>query len=273
MKKNTITNPNRRRGVLAAIATVALAVACTGIGFAYSFLRDLWHEQCVIADLATQVRINDGRMVRADVITREFGLRNGANLALIDFAEKRRATLKKIPNLRNIVVRRRLPDGLEIEIEERSACVRVGVKGSRTSSNRVADSEGVVFSCALASTGLLPVIREPASQTTRIGNVLGTRSLAALRLIEICGEKFTDLGVREADVSNSDYILLTLGDYSRAKVAWEGMDNPSPSNTANLIKQLRHLSQAIASRVGAGVRVWNATQDGHIFADTQKGFL
>jgi hypothetical protein len=51
------------------------------------------------------------------------------------------------------------------------------------------------------------------------------------------------------------------------------MDNPSPSNTANLIKQLRHLSQAISSRIGAGVRIWNATQPGQIYADTQKGFL
>ena len=272
MKPNKISS-NKRISAIAVAGIVVTAAVMIAVVVGFEKLRGIWLEQCIVHDLSEQGSVTSGKMVKGDVITGEFGLTNGANLALIDFAEKRRATLKKIPNLRNIVVRRRLPDGLEIEIEERSACGRVGVKGSRTSSNRVADSEGVVFSCALASTGLLPVIREPASQTTRIGNVLGNRSLAALRLIEICGEKFTDLGVREADVSNSDYILLTLGDYSRAKVAWEGMDNPSPSNTANLIKQLRHLSQAIASRVGAGVRVWNATQDGHIFADTQKGFL
>lgn len=273
MKKNVISNPNRKRGILTAIALTVLIAVCIGIGFAYSYLRALWLEQCVLSDVAAQVEINDGRMVRADVIIREFGLRKGANLALIDFAEKRRAALKKIPNLRNITIRRQLPDRVKIKIEERLPVIRVGIKSSRTSANRVADSEGVVFPCALSSTRLLPIIREPASAPTKHGETLGTRSLAALRLIEIGRDKFPDLAITEADVTRKDYIMLTLGNYSRVKIAWEGMDEPSPAATANLIKQLQHLSQTISSRIGDGTRIWNATQSGRIYADTQKGFL
>ena len=273
MKENKIESSGRGRRIVALAGVVVFFALITGLAFAYGSLRDVWLEQCVVRDASKQVSITDGRMVRADVVAERFGLRNGANLALIDFEAKRRETLKKIPNIREISVARHLPDRVEITVEERVPVVRLNIKGRKGDSGRVADTEGVVF-ISSAGTQMLPTIREGAAPGTQKGQVLSGRALAALRLIETCREKFRELAVVEADVSRPDYITIVLGsDYSTAKVAWDGMDDPTEATMPALERQLRHLTEAIAGRVDTGIRVWDVTQPGKVYGDTQKGFL
>ena len=273
MKQNKISNSDRKRAVKTAAFCALLAAAAVGLCVAYGRLHALWLEQCVITDFASQVSITDGRMVRSDVVASEFGLRNGANLACIDFEERRRALLKKIPNLREVTIVRHLPDRVDISIEERVPVVRLGIRGQNRDSGRVADSEGVVF-ISSNGTQTLPLIREAAEPGTPKGGTLGGLALAALKLIETCRSGFRELGVIEADVSKTDYITIVLAnDYTRAKIAWEGMDSPSEATQPNLTKQLRHLSEAISSRVDPQIREWDATQPGYVYGNTQKGFL
>ena len=41
------------------------------------------------------------------------------------------------------------------------------------------------------------------------------------------------------DISKPDYVSATLGrSYSTAKIAWEGMDDPSPASRAELARRL-----------------------------------
>ena len=51
------------------------------------------------------------------------------------------------------------------------------------------------------------------------------------------------------------------------------MDDPSDATQKNLVKQLEHLTKAYTSHIDDGIRVWNATQPGKVYGDTQKGFL
>ena len=273
MKANTIKNPNRSRTAVAAVVVVLAVVVLVAIAIAYDRLHTTWLEQCVITDVASQVSITDGRMVRADVIAYEFGLKNGANLALIDFDAKRRDILKKIPNIRSITVSRRLPNRVEITVEERVPVVRLGVKGQKKDSGRVADTDGVVF-ISSSGTQMLPLIREATSPGTAKGQRLSGPALAALMLLETCRDQFRELNVIEADISKPDCIVAVLGtDYSQAKVDWPGRDNPTEATKDALIERLANLSKSYTSRVDNGIRVWDATQPGVCFGNTQKGSL
>lgn len=278
MKTNRIRHSGRRRGlVLAALAALLLVAA--GLTLGYDRLRDIWLEQCVIHDTDRQVAVASGRMVKADVIAMNLGLTNGANLATIDFAEKRAALLQKVPNLRDVRIRRFLPDRVDVTIEEREPIARVSLRGKKTETAKVADAEGVVFVCA-RGTRLLPVICEKSAPGTAVGHRLEGRAQAALRLICACHDpSLQEIGVLDMDVSHPDWLLATINtgaSYAQLKIAWEGMDAPeTPESRASLIRQLTHLRDAIRTHVGDGAVIWNATdcsRPGRIYADT-KGKL
>ncbi|MBR1920816.1 MAG: FtsQ-type POTRA domain-containing protein [Kiritimatiellae bacterium] len=272
MKENTTKNKGGKR-LLVGAGAVVLVAAAVALAVAYGRLRDLWLEQCVITDPASQVSITDGKMVRADVVAYEFGLRRGVNLATIDFDRKRADILKKIPNIRSISVARRLPNRVEISVEERVPLVRLGLKGQKNDVGRVADAEGVVF-ISSNGTQTLPVIRESAAPGTPKGGRLSGRARAALLLLMTCRERFRELGVIEVDVSKPDYLVAVLADdYSTAKIAWDGMDDLGEASLPDLVKQLGYLSAAYGARVDNSIRVWDATQPGKVYGNTQKGFL
>jgi len=259
MKENKIKSSNGGRRILIVLGIIVCIAAIIGLAVAYNRLRDIWLEQCVITDFASQVSITDGKMVRSDIIAYEFGLRNGANLALIDFDEKRRETMKKIPNIRDISIARHLPDKVTITVEERVPIVRLGIKGKKTDTGRVADTEGVVF-ISSNGTQMLPIIQEAAAPGTAKGCKLSGHALAALKLLETCREQFRELSVVAADISAPDYIAIVLGnDYSVAHVYWDGMDEPSDATMPNMITQLKGLAEAYSARVDDSIRVWNAT--------------
>ena len=269
MKANTIKQSGHKKliAIIAAIVVIALVV---GIAIGYEKLADLYYEQCVITDVSEQVEITSGKMVKPDVIAENMGIRKGANLAKIDFAAKREEILRKIPTIRSISVTRRLPDKVYIVAEERTPIAKMGVRGQRRVTGRVVDTEGMVFLCQ-RGTQLLPTISEPLPPGTQPGNKIKGRTLAALQLIETCRERgFSELAVQDVDVSKPDYLLATLGDYSRLKISWEGMDNPSAKSRQDLEGRLSLLTLTIRSRVGTGARTWNATMPGNIFADTQE---
>ena len=272
MKANRIESERRPRGpvVVAAIVFVALLVA--GALFGFGKLRDIYLEQCVITDMASQVSITSGKMVKADVLAENLGLRVGANLALIDFERKREEALRRIPTLRSISISRRLPDKVVVVAEERTPIAKMGLKGKRGLTGRVVAVEGVVFPC-MRGTLLLPTIIEPQAPGTAIGCELKGRALAALRLLVTCREpRFMELGVQDVDISRPDYLLATIGsNYSKVKIAWEGMDgNSSPQADADLEWRLSKLREVIRSGAAGPVRLWNATMPDRIFADPER---
>lgn len=275
--KNTRNERNSsRKSAIVALSVLVFCALVVGLLFGYRALRDLWLDQCVIRDFERQVSISDGKMVKADVLARELTLTNGANLATINFSEKRREILAKVPNLREISISRRLPDRVVVNIEEREPVARVNLRGQRRESGKVVDAEGVVFTCQ-RGTRSLPVIREPSKPGTQAGGRLKERGLAALQLIDACREiEFQDFGILEIDISKPDYLLVTLGGtYSRIKLAWEGMDERTVASKKSLVRQLSHLKDAMRSHVGDGAVIWNATdfsKPGRIYADT-KGNL
>lgn len=272
MKANRIEAGRRPRGpvVVAALVVVFAVAAAAVLGFGR--LRDTYLEQCVISDMAEQVSITSGKMVKPDVLAENLGLKVGANLALIDFAERREETLRRIPTLRAISITRRLPDKVTVVAEERTPIAKMGLRGRRGLTGRVVDAEGMVFPC-MRGTQLLPTIIEAQAPGTAVGSRLKGRAQAALRLIVACREpEFLELGVQDVDISLPDYLLATIGaSYAKVKIAWEGMDGaPSANASASLHGRLSKLLKAIRSGAAGQVRLWNATLPDRIFADPER---
>ena len=266
------TNRIERKGRMPIVVTAIVALALLGIGTAvcYDKLKALYLEQCVVTDMAEQVSVTSGKMVKADVIAENLGLRKGANLAMIDFSEKRRELLAKVPNLKSIRISRQLPDKVTVVAEERTPIARLGLSKALDPSGRVVDEEGMVFVWQ-RGTQTLPIIRESKAPGTARGTIIQGRTLAALHLVEACREaELLELGLLEVDTSKHDFLLATLGNYSKLKILWTGMDDPTPESGADLRKRLTQLRDAIRSKVVPNAVIWNATIPDRIFLDTQE---
>ena len=269
MKATKIERPNHT-GLIVATGIVILAAFGVGSVLGYEKLRSICLEQCIVTDMASQVEISAGKMIHPSIVAEELGLRTGANLALIDFSEKRKQLLAKVPNLRDVRISRRLPDKVTVITEERVPVARMGLKGKDRVTGRVVDTEGMVFVWQ-RGTQTLPTIREPQPPGTQKGQRITRRTLAALRLIETCREPdFVEFGLLEVDVSKPDFLLATLGNYSTVKIAWEGMDEQTPASHADLLRKLGLLRKAIRSQVAPDAVIWNATMPDTITGDTQR---
>ena len=266
-KANKIERPNR--GLIVTAGVALLVVLGVGAVLGYDKLRTLYLEQCVITDMSTQVEVVSGKMVPPSTIAEELKLRVGSNLAMIDFAAEREKLLEKVPNLRAVRITRHLPDKVTVAAEERTPVARMELRGKGTVSGRVVDTEGMVFIWQ-RGTQTLPVIREALPPGTPRGQRITRRTLAALRLIEVCREPdFLELGVLEVDVARPDFLVVTLGNYSKAKIAWDGMDEQTPASMSDLRTRISNLQKAIRSQVAPNTVIWNATMPDTVFADTQ----
>jgi predicted small integral membrane protein len=146
----------------------------------------------------------------------------------------------------------------------------------RTATGRVVDAEGVVF-IRQAGTQLLPTIFERESRFTKPGQRLSGRALAALRLLEFCRDgEAAKLGIQRVNATRPDDLVAILGNYSQAKIAWEGMDAPTAETRAAMEKQVTHLVQAFQTRLATpsngvvSTVTWNATEPGVVYADTKE---
>ena len=273
-KKNHLKEGDKKRQVVALIAVAAVAVtAIVGIGATIAFkkLKHTYELQCCVTDAGEQVEVVTGKIVPARLIINHFGLTNGMNLAHVPFAELRERLMKDAPNLKDVKIYRTLPNKVRVEAIERVPAVRVIGSGANANPNYTADSEGVVFWYPRRDTTLLPIIRETAKSTSTPGSKLSGAALSALWLLEEAADpEYSVLKIQQVETFKQDYLFATLGDSSRAKIAWEDMDKDTKASRTSLRRQLKRLSQAMQSNVAAGTKLWNATDwgvPGRIYAN------
>ena len=86
----------------------------------------------------------------------------------------------------------------------------------------------------------------------------------------------TKLGIQRVNATRPDDLVAILGNYSQAKIAWEGMDAPTAETRAAMEKQVTHLVQAFQTRLATpsngvvSTVTWNATEPGVVYADTKE---
>ena len=269
--RNTIHKAHNPKSLIVIAAMVLLAVALVGVIVVYEKLHAIWLTQCTIVDPEVQCEVvTSGKMIKPSTIRDFFDIREGGNLWQIDFRKKRAEILEKYPTIRTIAISRKLPKKVTITVTEREPMVRMGIKGVRTNSGRVADRFGIVFPCA-RGVDMLPIIKEGAAPGTPKGKMLTGNAIAALKLIEASQDpEFQELGILEVDVSKKDYLLATLSNYQRAKLAWDGMGKPSDRNKDKMLRVMRNLRDAINARLTAPNVTWNATEPDRVYADTKE---
>ena len=274
MKQLPATAAARRKtyAVVAVVALAAVGGALWGLSLGYGAMMSVYDEQCRVIDADVDVAVvvtGSAKMVHRDLVTDFFGLTNGANLAEIDFAGKR-AELLHTPNIRDVRIERRMPNRVTIEVFEREPVARVAGHSRHASIGRVADAEGVVFRFQ-RNIAALPIIREAADTNTTPGQKLAGMAAAAVHLVTAVSDLTTlgDFRILEIDTSPRDYLLLTLGNYSRAKFAWAHMGQDDAVAKDSLKDQIVKLAQVIAATPIAGTTMWNAMdyEDGRIYAD------
>ena len=88
---------------------------------------------------------------------------------------------------------------------------------------------------------------------------------------------FTDMPILDADTTPTDFILSTLGNYDKAKIAWTSMDEPTATTQECLTRQLRHLHDAFTTGIArtSGPTphpiIWNAVIPGKkVYANTKE---
>ena len=107
----------------------------------------------VISDVHKDVTITSGKMIKPDLILERFGISNGVNQFSVDI-DQRREDLMQTPNIRDVRIKRTLPDKLDVTIVEREPVARISA-GAR---GLVSDETGVIF-MRYADIAMLPVIR------------------------------------------------------------------------------------------------------------------
>ena len=273
MKKITTQNKGKGKAIafIAVAAVIAGTIALCGAVTVFNRLASVYERQCCLTDAGEQVEIVTGKILPARLFINHFNLTNGVNLAQVPFTELRERLIRDIPNLRDVKIARTVPNKVRIEIAERVPVVRVIGAGAKANPNHTADSEGKVFWYPRRDTTLLPIIREAKKDTSATGAKLSGMAMAALRLLEEASDpEFAVLKIQEVDTFKQDYLFATLGDSSRAKIAWEDMDTKSKTSQASLRQQLKRLSFAMKSNIAAGTKLWNATdfsKSGRIYAN------
>lgn len=279
MIKRVKKGNEKHTGVIVSVVVVALTLAgglITGLSHACSALSDVWKEQCSVTDRDIDVVItSSGHMVHPETVSWHFGLTNGANLATIRFAELRKDMLERIPNVRDIHIERRMPNRVTIEVLEREPIARIFSRKGSTSSDRVADADGIVFRYNGGETiSQLPIVREHSDQPTAPGKKLAGFAGAAMRLVETASlPELAELKVLEVDTSHDDYLYVTLGNMDHAKIAWDHMKDDSAISRNSLRKQLKHLSDAINANLTPQSTVWLATDWGPHSRITASGAI
>lgn len=274
IKRNANVNVKNQKAVRRLLLLAALVLVCGGFvcwGFAVGVgaLREVWREQFRVQDSAIDVVVtSSGKNVTPATIVYYFGLTNGANLATIPYDELRRSLIARIPNIHDISIERRLPRRVTVDVKEREPAVRIAPPKGASDSGLVADYDGVVF--RTYNSPRLPIIRESSEIRHTAGHRLEGHARAALQLVHLLAEvadgksdappALADLRVLELDTSKKDYLLVTLGDYSTAEIAWDHMGEDSEIAHQSLRRQLVHLAQAIATRLTPRATRWIATE-------------
>ena len=259
----------RRLLLLAALVLVCGGFVCWGFAVGVGALREVWREQFRVQDSAIDVVVtSSGKNVTPATIVYYFGLTNGANLATIPYDELRKSLIARIPNIHDISIERRLPRRVTVDVKEREPAVRIAPPKGASDSGLVADYDGVVF--RTYNSPRLPIIRESSEIRHTAGHRLEGHARAALQLVHLLAEvadgksdappALADLRVLELDTSKKDYLLVTLGDYSTAEIAWDHMGEDSEIAHQSLRRQLVHLAQAIATRLTPRATRWIATE-------------
>ncbi len=179
----------------------------------------------------------------------------GTNLFLVDIADIQ-AKVGKTANVRSAVVRRRLPDTLEISLSERIPIARLGNPLDRRR-YMVVDQDGVVFlarSRALADS--LPIVVGYGDGYCNPGARLSGAIEKGLALLDVCRTARAGRLLRIVGIDvRSEYVRAQLAEGAIVSLAWKR--DAARQAATDLEDRLDYLCGILWHRKKQGKPVWS----------------
>jgi hypothetical protein len=249
-KRNTVTSVGGRAAVISgrrvnrAVTSVLVAVLAGVIGILLWLTLKKAGEELLYTNpeyrLAKIDIVSDGQRVSPDKVRQWAGIEAGMNMHTLDIGKMRKELLMKVPVIKAVVIRRILPDRIEIRLSERLPIACLGL-------HRLlgVDQTGYVFNISPPRTPM-PVILgniEPVSP----GNRLHGRLLNAVEVVDVLNR--TPLGglmrVEVLDVREADFLMLRLTEGPVVSLSWQDMAMSTPESRLYLEGKLRSLARVL----------------------------
>ena len=207
-----------------------------------------------------RLTIKGGEIVTPALVREYTGLSEGMNLFEFSIRDVRHRFLRSQPNVRSMTIRRQFPDALDVEISERVPLAAVGQSTSLAS-----DRQGFIF--RLRSDAKLPCI-VGYSGKVRPGGRLEGLAVAALQVIDACGDLRPGLQLRGIGVKDPEHLVLFPPQGHKIKyvtLKWPDMGEESSASRRQLMAKLESIGQALNSGNHGQFDWLDATHAGRIY--------
>ncbi len=186
---------------------------------------------------------SDGRLA-PDLLQRFAGIGIGTNLFELQL-RRIRSDLMAVPAVREVRVRRRMPDTLEIRIQERLPIARIVMPG--TDLPLVVDADGWIIVADAAAAAAQPLLTGFSPPGVRPGiQIVSPEARDALRLLDLCARSTALRGIAIREVRRRDFETFSLV-FENGDEVWlprQGMDRR--------LNELPDLLRTLRDRRGAG---------------------
>jgi cell division septal protein FtsQ len=219
----------QRREHLQRVATVVLCtVAFLGVTAVLvmggrMILRKLYSENPAYTVRHLDIR-SDGNRIPKPLLMEFGGLERGVNLFAVNLEEVR-SNLLSVPLVREVLVRRVLPDELLVLVTERVAVARFGPDS--LAYPMAIDAEGIVLGRGSRSPNL-PLITGPGTSRYRPGQEATESAVRdALQVLDIVGRSnglSRLIRIERIDVGNPAHLLLYLDNGPMVRLSRENME-------------------------------------------------
>jgi len=184
-------------------------------------------------------------------------IKEGDNMYSFKLKDVENLFKHKIPNVKEIEIRRQLPDALMVKIMERTPVLRLS-RGS----NLCVDRNGYIFFVFNGSKlKFLPYISGYEYVSLSPGGKLTGRSLSAVKLVNLGVSGMIDLPITNVNISQEDYIIVFLNNGKKLNIAWNGMDDNSEDSLEELETKLMRFVVLLNSPQGKALYNFSAIDD------------
>ena len=248
---------DRRQRFLIKVGTVLFAlIVIIGMGYgSFVYLKNILFVKNPRYTI-TKIEVQSSGIFSSDRFKEYTKIKEGDNMYSFKLKNVENLFKHKIPNVKEIEIRRQLPDTLMVKIMERTPVIRL----SRRSILCV-DRDGYIFAVNGSKLKFLPYISGYEYLNLRPGGKLTGRSLSAVKLVTLGVSGIIDLPITNVNISQEDYIIVFLNNGKKLNIAWNGMDDNSEKSLEELETKLMRFVVLLNSPQGKALYDFSAIDD------------
>jgi len=256
--KSTLrSSKERRQRFLIKVGTVLFVlIVLVGTGYGgFVYLKNILFVKNPRYTI-TKIEVQSSGVFSEDRFKEYTKIKEGDNMYSFKLKDVQKQFKHKIPNVKEIEIRRQLPDALIVKIMERTPVIRLSRR-----SRLCVDRDGYIFAVNGSKLNFLPYISGYEYLSLRPGGKLTGRSLSAVKLVTIGASGMIDLPITNVNISPEDYIIVFLNNGKKLNIAWKGMDDNSEESLEELETKLMRFVVLLNSPQGKALYDFSAIDD------------